>query len=312
MYTIKHAAELTGLPVATLRAWERRYGIVAPQRTDSGYRLYDEECVRRLRSMQQLVQSGWSPQQAAAEVKLRQVVGRDTSVAVPPAGHGGPVAEGTRSAPQTATPAAGELADAATALDPRRLSAVLDEQFSRASFESIVDGWLMAAVAEVGRGWADGRVTVAGEHLVAAAVMRRLAAAFEAAGHDPRGTDAVVGLPPGVHHEIGILAFAVAARRAGVAVSYVGADLPVDSWVEAVGRHQARAAVLAVPRSQDLPAAGDVVGAVARAHPEVTVFVGGSRQDDVAAPAVPLGHRIGPAAEQLARHLALTARASDG
>ena len=39
MYTIGRVAALTGVPVATLRAWERRYGVVEPVRTDSGYRL---------------------------------------------------------------------------------------------------------------------------------------------------------------------------------------------------------------------------------------------------------------------------------
>ena len=46
MYTIKRAAEITGVPAATLRAWERRYAIIQPERTDSGYRLYDDESVR--------------------------------------------------------------------------------------------------------------------------------------------------------------------------------------------------------------------------------------------------------------------------
>lgn len=46
MVTIKRAAELTGVPEHTLRAWERRYGLVAPARTDGGYRLYDGQIGR--------------------------------------------------------------------------------------------------------------------------------------------------------------------------------------------------------------------------------------------------------------------------
>ena len=42
MYTVKHAAELTGIPAATLRMWERRYAVVTPVRSESGYRLYDD------------------------------------------------------------------------------------------------------------------------------------------------------------------------------------------------------------------------------------------------------------------------------
>ena len=42
MYTIKQAARLTGVSEASLRAWERRYGVVVPVRNESGYRLFDE------------------------------------------------------------------------------------------------------------------------------------------------------------------------------------------------------------------------------------------------------------------------------
>ena len=53
MYTIKHAAALTGVPEATLRAWERRYAVVSPHRTAAGYRLYDEDQLDVLRTMQE-------------------------------------------------------------------------------------------------------------------------------------------------------------------------------------------------------------------------------------------------------------------
>ncbi|HSW42013.1 MAG TPA: MerR family DNA-binding transcriptional regulator, partial [Patescibacteria group bacterium] len=48
MYTIKQAAALSDLTVPTVRAWERRYGVVHPARTASGYRLYDNEAISRL------------------------------------------------------------------------------------------------------------------------------------------------------------------------------------------------------------------------------------------------------------------------
>ena len=71
MYTIKRAAELTGISVATLRAWERRYAVVRPRRSDGGYRIYDSDDVRALETMNSLVQEGWSPREAAAETHRR-------------------------------------------------------------------------------------------------------------------------------------------------------------------------------------------------------------------------------------------------
>ena len=69
MYTIGHAARLTGVPSATIRAWERRYGLVQPVRTEGGYRLYDEQGLQLLRAMGALVAAGWSPSQAAEHLR---------------------------------------------------------------------------------------------------------------------------------------------------------------------------------------------------------------------------------------------------
>lgn len=74
MYTIKHAAQRVGITTATLRAWERRYGVIAPHRSESGYRLYGDHDVAVLRSMKQLVDQGWSAGLAAAEaIRLDRV-----------------------------------------------------------------------------------------------------------------------------------------------------------------------------------------------------------------------------------------------
>src|SRR5687767_3444497 len=84
MYTIKHAAEPVGVTVSTLRAWERRYGVVTPRRTEAGYRLYDEKAVHVLTSMSSLVLEGWSPRQAAEEAMRRSAAGEIRPVVASP------------------------------------------------------------------------------------------------------------------------------------------------------------------------------------------------------------------------------------
>lgn len=295
MYTIKRAAELTGVPAATLRAWERRYGVIVPERTEAGYRLYDEGCLARIRAIAALVEDGWAPSQAAQEVsRTDQAKGAATPLRQPPA-----------QPPATADTSEvdGGLVDAAAHLDAAAVAQLLDERFAAGSFESVVDGWLMPALAEVGRAWTEGRISVAGEHLVAHAVLRRLAASFDAAASRSGGPAVIVGLPAGVHHELGIFAFAVALRRAGLDVVYLGTDLPTDAWQAALDTHSARCAVLAVPRAQDAVAAAALIRAVGASHPEVTVLVGGGRQGDVGDDVTLLGHAIGPAAAAIAASL---------
>lgn len=291
MYTIKRAAELTGVPAATLRAWERRYALVDPQRTDAGYRLYDEVSLGRIRDMAALLADGWSASTAAAEVNRR----RDDAGSAPPPSPAPPEPGGTARSTTT------RLIDAAAAMDPAGVGRILDERFALASFESVVDDWLMPALEEVGLAWADGRISVAGEHLVAHAVLRRLAAAYDAAASRPDGPTVIIGLPAGSHHELGIFAFAVALRRRGLNTVYLGPDLPSPAWSATLTVHSARCAVLSAPSRADVPAARELVESLLSGHDEVLVVVGGGQQDAVDGPRVHrLGHAIGPAATEVA------------
>ena len=300
MYTIKRAAELTGVPAATLRAWERRYDVVEPQRTEAGYRLYDDETLARLRTMAELVANGWTASTAAAEAGRRHS-GTGSPSPAPSATPGPPAPSRADGPPSSGDEATRRLLDAAAAMDPAGGAAVLDERFATGSFEAVVDDWLMPALVELGEAWADGRLTVAGEHLVAHTVLRRLAAAFDAAASRVGGPRVVVGLPAGAHHELGIFAFAVALRRLGVDVVYLGADLPTDAWTAALTAHTARCVVIGVPRRPDARTASTLAKALADHH-GVTVCVGGSHQDDVDA-ATRLGHAVGPAAVAVSRLL---------
>ena len=67
---------------------------------------------------------------------------------------------------------------------------------------------------------------------------------------------------PGSRHELGALAFATALRRRGVAVLYLGADVPVASWLDVRARLQPRLLVVAVVTSDDRPAAIEVATAL--------------------------------------------------
>lgn len=59
-YRSGKAARLVGMPVTTLRIWERRYGIVAPPTTASGQRLYSERDIQRLIRLKALVDRGYA------------------------------------------------------------------------------------------------------------------------------------------------------------------------------------------------------------------------------------------------------------
>jgi len=311
MYTIKRAAELTGISVATLRAWERRYGVVSPQRSDGGYRLYGPEDVRALAIMNSLVNEGWSAREAAAET-TRRLSSRDAAGHEAPFGRGDREVRGGRVAPlrpggRYQSEDAEAFIRAAERLDSASATAVLDARFALGTFEHVVDDWLMPTLALVGEAWAHGRLTVAGEHLVSYAVQRRLAAAYEVASGRADGPTLLIGLPPGARHELGLLAFAVAARRAGFTTVYVGADLPVEDWLRAIEARRAAGMVMAVPRNIDIATAQEIVDTVSRTHPEVVIGLGGSQQNEINGTCVHLGHSITVAVGEMMRRLRVPA-----
>ena len=295
MYTIKRAAQLTGVPETSLRAWERRYGVPVPQRTESGYRLYDHEALAIISTMRRLVDDGWSPAAAAEAVRS------GTVDATPDAGAG----DDTPSASGPAQPGAdtytARFLSAAARLDIAGIDESLDAGFGLGSFEHVVDSWLFPTLTALGEGWARGEIDVAGEHAASHAVHRRLSAAFEAAGGRPRGPAVVVGLPSGSQHELGALAFATAVRRSGLNVLYLGANVPASSWETAVTSHAARAAVLAVATPEDRPAAITIAELLARHQLAPTVCAGGAAGANLAEGVHELAPSIGRAAQQLER-----------
>jgi DNA-binding transcriptional MerR regulator/methylmalonyl-CoA mutase cobalamin-binding subunit len=286
MYTIKQAAQRSGVSSASLRAWERRYGVVRPQRTESGYRLYDDDAIATLTAMRRLVEAGWPAATAAAAVSA----GQAPLDAATGAGRGG---AGTDEGADLRE----DFLAAAEAVDVGRLDSVLDRAFSLGSFETVTDGWLMPTLRALGEAWATGRVDVAGEHAASQCVMRRLSMAFAGAASVSRGPRVVVGLPSGSHHELGALAFATALRRRGVLVVYVGADLPATSWQRAVRAFPSRAAVLAVPTADDRPSATEAATTLLSATPGLVVAAGGRHGAALASGVVSLPDSITESAE---------------
>jgi|1186.fasta_scaffold226386_1 DNA-binding transcriptional MerR regulator/methylmalonyl-CoA mutase cobalamin-binding subunit len=294
MYTIKQAARLTGISESSLRAWERRYAVVRPRRTSAGYRVYDSTALTALVSMRRLVADGWSTAEAARAVREGTAPVQVEDVVVQPGGD-----HADRASAADHREHRDQFLSSAALMDTAGIEQSLDSGFALGSFEHVVESWLFPTLDALGEGWARGDIDVAGEHAASHAVHRRLSAAFEAAGSRSRGPAVVVGLPPGSQHELGALAFATAIRRRGLDVLYLGANVPVSSWQEAVSRHAARAAVLSVVTDDDRPNAVAVAERLLEEVPAPLVASGGRSGTGLTGGVRTLGPAIGAAAEQL-------------
>ena len=281
-YSIGEAAALTGVKAVTLRAWESRYGLVAPGRSDSAYRRYNDHDIELVRRMRLLVDSGVPARRAAAMT----LGGATDEPDRPSAPVGGLVGLQDTAA----------IARAGAAFDAPALRRILDEAFAMAETETVVDLWLMPSMREVGAAWERGELDVASEHFISSAVMRKLSALFEAT--PARGPRVVVGMPADSRHELPALAFALLLQRAGAEVLYVGADVPLQSWTRVVDVWKPRSAVIAATSARDIAVARAAAAALA-ADGVDPVYIGGAAAGQVEG-TIPVPDSLATAAQVVA------------
>lgn len=239
---IGELAERTGVSAHTLRAWEKRFGLLRPVRTSSGYRLYSAQDAARVTHMQELRQAGVSADQAASRVLA-----------------------GERLEPDQRETEGSDPADLiesfvahVAAWDDAGAHAVLNRAFADRSVEEAVEQVVLPAMRAIGAGWADGTLSVAQEHFASALVRSRLMPLALAwpAGDGPL---AVLACPPQERHDLGLLCFGVLLGRAGWRIRYLGADTPWDSLASTTEELRPQVVVLSsIDRTRLAPLRGEL------------------------------------------------------
>jgi DNA-binding transcriptional MerR regulator len=276
---IGELARRTGVATELLRAWERRYGLLTPERTSAGYRLYSADDVRRVRRMRGLLAAGLSAAEAARQA---------ASEPRPPA-----EAERAEVAPAAA---AAELRRALERLDDANAHAAFDQLLADYSNAAVLAGVVLPLLRELGSGWERGEVTVAQEHFASNLLRGRLLGL--ARGWDRgSGPRAVLACPPGERHDLGLVIFGLALRDLGWRITFLGADTPPETIIETVRRLEPQALVFAVADRERL--GGVVETAAALEDGPTSVWVGGAGAADVAGARLLDGSPL-EAAEQVA------------
>lgn len=229
-YQIAAVSRLTGLSIDTLRAWERRYGVVKPRRGDRGRR-YSEADVQRLSELADLVRSGHSIGAVAAlpSTARRKLLGSTASELAP-------------SPPSTVE------------LDPLMrdlkrynidgIEAALNRYSVLLPPEELVFGVMLPLLRETGKRWECGTMQPAQEHLLSAVIRSVLGGLLRTRPKPHVRGVMLFATPKGERHELGLLAAAVLAAQAGMATTYLGADLPAADIARAAAAAGADTIVL--------------------------------------------------------------------
>jgi DNA-binding transcriptional MerR regulator len=233
-----------GVSPDVLRAWERRYGVLRPQRSRSGQRLYTSADEQRVRQMLEHMDRGYSAAVAARLAAAEAPAAAATDTAAP------------RGRTADLAALAAELRDALLALDEAKAEDAFDRLLAAYALDTVLREVVLPFLENLGEGWARGAVTVGQEHFASAVVAGRLHALARGwdAGVGPR---AVLACPADERHELGLLAFALALRGRGWRVCYLGADTPTMAIASVADRLDADLVVVAAALVEPLVGVAD-------------------------------------------------------
>jgi DNA-binding transcriptional MerR regulator len=208
-YNIKAVSSMLGIQPGTLRAWERRYNMIAPVRNESGHRLYTEEHIKILRWLISKVNQGFTISQAVSLM--------EDSV---------PDLDGTK-LPKTdiADEIVGKLLDALMDFNSAQAHELINQAFSLFTVDKTVIDLLGPLLIKVGDLWEEGKITTAHEHFASSFLRSRIEGLSTSFPHSSFLPKAVAVCGPGERHELGLLMFTLFLRRKGFEVIFLGTSI---------------------------------------------------------------------------------------
>jgi len=219
LYNIGVVTRLTGIPVTTLHAWERRYGFPHSSRTAGGHRLYSEKDITLLRWIKSQIDGGLATHRAilaAQKVELNEPL-PDLSLSVGPQ---------TESMLVPLPEMRQRLAQALLAHELRQADQMMGELLAFYTPEELTLHLISPLLNEIGQEWEEGRISVASEHLASNYLRQRLLM-WMVSGPRPQSVDPVVlACAPGEWHDGSLLILGVLLRRQGWPVAYLGQNVP--------------------------------------------------------------------------------------
>jgi len=270
-HSIAVVSRRTGLSQLVLRAWERRYGVVEPGRTDSGRRRYSDLDVERLTMLGRLTAADHRIGDIAnlSLADLRQLVAELPAPALT-----------APAPPPLAADAAALLAQAmraVAALDASALESVLARASIVLGRAALRQELIQPLLEGIGEQWRDGALRIAHEHMASSIVQAFLAAgnAMRIAG--PGAPVLIVAAPARNRHELGALLAASLGLDLGWDVLFLGVDLPAEEIAAAAHQRRARAVFLSLIYPPADPAVATQIEQVRRLlEPDVRLLAGGA------------------------------------
>ena len=273
-YGIKTVAIQTGLTQFIIRAWERRYDVVTPLRTETNRRLYSDKDISRLTLLRLATEAGHNIGRIAKlpTQKLQELIGTKGTVAE----FSGIAKEGVSQEASLRFYIASCIA-AVKQFQPQALESTLFAASVAFSQPVFLEKLIAPMMQEIGNQWRAGTLRIAHEHLATAVVRTLLGNICQRSDISTAMPNLVVATPRGQLHEIGALIAGTTAASEGWQVTYLGTNLPAEEIVGCAAQNEAKAIGLSIVYPTDDPHLANELQKLRRGIQEhVPLFVGGA------------------------------------
>jgi MerR family transcriptional regulator, light-induced transcriptional regulator len=214
LYSIKDLERISGVKAHTIRIWEKRYGIVEPQRTESNIRFYCDTEVKKLMNISILLNHGHKISKLAG-LDATELSKKVLEVTMLTNGHDSQVEN---------------LVVAMIEMDEAKFEKLLNQSIMKEGFENTVFKVLYPFFERIGMLWQAGSINPAHEHFISNLVKQKIYVAIDSIPV-PSGNDVkkfLLFLPEWDLHELGLLVYDYLLKSRGFKVIYLGANVPED------------------------------------------------------------------------------------
>lgn len=250
LYNIKMVSKETGLTPATLRAWERRYGIPRPVRSSGGQRLYSENDILLLKWLTARKKEGMNISRAISVWKSREnQSASETDVS---------------SGPAMSSEENEEILErlykvwsrACLAFNEEEANFAINKALEIATPELVCTKVIQKGLAAIGKGWYAGKVSVQQEHFASALATRHLNKFIESTTLSRDSDRILLICPPEEAHELVLLMLSFFLRRRGWNSIFLGAKTPLVKLDSVIHSTLPK---LVLSAAQTLPAAASLL-----------------------------------------------------
>ncbi len=267
-HPIRVVANRTGLTTASLRAWERRYKAIKPERSQSGQRLYSDRDIQRLSLLRELTEAGRAIS-GVADLSLEQLLelaAEDRAAEHSSTGRNGTVASSSW---------LDEAFEQVVKLDARELERILWKSAMILGANRFIDELVTPLIHGIGSEWVSGQITPAQEHMGTEVVDRTLA---KLTGPTPNQSSPhmLVATLHSELHGLGARLVSTVAALEGWKVTHLGTSLSATEIAQAAAEIDATAVAISVVNEDRIEdRRGDISRLRAHLDPSISVLVGG-------------------------------------